>query len=1003
MKKTIPAIVLAALCFFFSNVSNAQTIQITGVITDQQGQTLSDATIQIVNQNIKTKSNKDGTFTITTTRSEGILKISYLGYKSKEVHFIGTQLKRLSILLEENKDVFKEVEINAGYYTVKEKERTGSISRITAETIEKQPVNNVLSAMAGRMAGVNIEQYSGINGGAFKVEIRGRNSLRNSSDDNGNQPLYLIDGVPYPATSLTSTNLNVEGISGVSSPLNYINPGDIESIEVLKDADATSIYGSRGANGVILIKTKRPKAGKSRLDLNYNTGISRVSSKLELLNTQQYLLMRNEAFKNDGASPVSTDYDINNVWDKDAYTDWQEQLIGGVAKSSNIQFSVNGGNELTQFSFRSNYSKFGTVTPGNFSDRKGSGSLAVHHNSIDGKLKMSFSANYLNDKNELPRQDLTQFIKLPPNAPALTDTLGNLNWALNSEGASTFSNPLAATKQPYLGKTNNFISQVSLDYEVLNGLKLIGRFGYTKIHLREQSLTPISSMAPSIFATGAHTISSSQIETWIVEPQLSFKRKIGDGDLNVLLGGTFQSDAQNAEGIFGFGYTDDLLLKSIDAAPGKYANSTSSEYKYNAIFGRVNYNYKSTYMINLTGRRDGSSRFGPGKQYANFGAIGMAWIFTNANFIRQNLPFLSFGKLRGSYGITGSDQISNYGYLQTYSATQPYQDGTGLFPTRIANPDYSWETNKKLEVAIDLGFMGDKIILNAGYYRNRSSNQLVGYTLPDIVGFSSIQYNLPATVQNSGWEFELNTTNIRKSSFSWKSAITLTIPKNRLLSYPNIEGSTYVNIFTVGESLYTPKTLNFLGVNPNSGLYFFEDLNNNNNDVEQIDRSTANKSLASHWYGGLQNSLTYRNFSLDLFFQFVNKTSRYPFAGTFSTPGTIGNQPIEVMNRWQHIGDKADIQKFSQAYTPGGADTKAFYRYYSNSFINASFIRIKNLALSWNAPSPLVKKMNVGSLRLYIQGQNLVTITKYPGDPEVDNMLSLPSLRTITAGIQIGI
>ncbi len=973
-----------------------KAINVTGKVSDENGLPLVGATVSVKGTNNQTTTNSSGIFSLQNVSEDAIIEISYIGYVTQQVRAEAL----LTVYMRLSQNEIQEVRVNAGYYTVTEAERTGSIARVDAKTISQQPVSNPLAAMIGRMSGVNIEQQSGINGGGFKIEIRGQNSLRSSATDNGNRPLYLINGVPYPSTTLSSSVLGIGGIAFVGSPLNSINPNDIESIEILKDADATAIYGSRGANGVVLITTKKAKAGRSKYELSVQQGASVISARLNLLNTEQYLAMRNEAFKNDGLTPGATQYDLNGTWDKDRYTDWQKALIGGTAKSTNASGSINGGSELTQFSFTGNYSRQTTVLPADFANEKAAGSLSINHTSENKKFKANVSTLYALDLNKLPTFDFTMFIFLPPNAPALYDANGNLNWALNSSGASTWANPVSSSKQPYTGRSGSFISSAQLGYELIPGLSLLSNFGYTAIGFKETTFQPISSYAPSPTATGLNRFISNGIETWNLEPQLNYKHTLLKGNVDVLVGTTFQSTSQKTETIAGNGYTSDLLIENINAAPTRIALNTSSLYKYAAVFGRINYNYNGTYILNFTGRRDGSSRFGPDKKFSNFGALGAAWVFSNNTFIQQKLSFLSFGKLRGSYGITGSDQIPDYGYLETYSATNPYIDGSGLFPGQLANPDFSWETNKKLEAAIDLGFLQDRILLAASWYRNRSSNQLVGYKLPDITGFSSIQYNLPATVENTGWEFELNTSNIQGKSFTWSSALNLTIPRNELLAYPGIEGSSYANTYTVGESLYKPRRYNYLGLDPSTGVYKFEDLNGNGV-LDAGDRQPTERAYTSHWYGGVQNTLSYKSLSLDIFIQAVSKTVQSPFVSAL--PGSMNNQTVDVLNRWQQPGDQTPFTKFTQSTASGSAGASFNQLTNSDRDADASFVRLKNVSLSYTFPQALIDKVKLQNMRLFVQGQNLWTITKYPGDPEVVNLRFMPSLRTVTAGLSVGL
>lgn len=332
----------------------------------------------------------------------------------------------INIVLKADSLDMQEVEVNAGYYSVKESERTGSISRITSKAIETQPVTNVLAALQGRMAGVSITQTTGVPGGGFDIQIRGRNSLR----PDGNQPLYIVDGLPFSSESLGNTQLSGPILPGAGiNPLNNINPSDIENIEVLKDADATAIYGSRGANGVVLITTKKGKRGKTQFSFNTYTGAGVITRKLKLLNTSQYLEMREEAFANDGLTELPDwAYDVNGTWDRNRQTDWQKELIGGTAITRNVEAGISGGSENTQFLIRGTHFSETTVFPGDFSYGKTALHFNINHKSEDGKFAVNLSGNYVADKNNLLNTDLTRLAtSLAPNAPALYSQDGSLN------------------------------------------------------------------------------------------------------------------------------------------------------------------------------------------------------------------------------------------------------------------------------------------------------------------------------------------------------------------------------------------------------------------------------------------------------------------------------------------------------------------------------------------------------------------------------------------------
>jgi TonB-linked SusC/RagA family outer membrane protein len=995
MKKSILTIVLATLCLFLSKAGQAQTIKITGVITDQQGQTLSNATIQIVNQNIKTKSNIDGTFTINSPIHSGKLKVSYLGYHDKEILFSSSSLNRFKITLEAINDILKEIEINAGYYKVKDVERTGTITRISAETIGKQPINNPLQALQGRVAGMEIVQTTGVPGGGFNVRIRGQNSIIN-----GNEPLYILNGIPVPSSSLSSSSINFSIIPN-ASPLSSINPADIESIEVLKDADATAIYGSRGANGVVLITTKRGQSGALKIDMNYNQGVGKVTRTIDFLNTAQYVAMRNEAFKNDNLTPGASDYDVNGTWDQNRNTDWQKELIGGTANTSNANLSLSGGSEMTTFLLSGSYFRESTVFPGSHNYQKKSSLLNVNHITPNQKLKLLANVSYNIEDSTLPTTDPTSSITLPPNAPRPLMPDGSLNF---ENGTFSFSNPLAYLKKSFYANTGTLNASGSISYLILPELEFSVRAGYTRMQRDEVLTNPLAAINPANKPTTNNRTASyadNSSQTLNIEPQLSYTLNYGNNKLIFLAGATIQTNTLHNQTLKGTGYVSDGIMKSITAASAlTITNGLNSEYNYLSAFGRINYSLKDKLFINLTGRRDGSSRFGKENVYANFGAIGAAWIFSNEDLIKENLPFLTFGKLRGSYGTSGNDQIGDYNYLELWEpTTNNYQGAASLMPSRLSNPDFQWEVNRKLETALDLGFFNDKIRATTTYYQNRSSNQLVNYGLAPSTGFTYILRNLPAKVQNTGWEFELISNNISKRDFHWTTSLNVSIPKNELLAFPDLEKSFYSSIYVIGEPLNILKTLQSAGVDPQTGLYTFYDFDGSGTVSSPGDQKVI-KRLGQIYSGGFQNSFSYKNWALDFLFQFVKQTGRNYQVNIPGAPGGMYNQPDIVLNRWQKPGEDTNIQKYGVNST---TLPYAYGRLYGDfSVSDASFIRLKNFSISYRHTNEQLNRLGVNSLRIYLLAQNILTITNYLGlDPESQKFNALPPLSMVSAGLQV--
>jgi hypothetical protein len=406
--------------------------------------------------------------------------------------------------------------------------------------------------------------------------------------------------------------------------------------------------------------------------------------------------------------------------------------------------------------------------------------------------------------------------------------------------------------------------------------------------------------------------------------------------------------------------------------------------------------HKGRYLFNGTVRRDGSSRFGPGKQFGNFGSLGLGWIFSSEPVIKKILPFLSYGKIRGSYGVTGNDQIPDYQYLSTYRSGAIYQEISGLSPSVISNDLYSWETNRKLEAAIEMGFLKDRIFLNLSYYRNRSGNQLVGFPLPYQTGFSSFQSNLPALVQNTGLESEFSTEIIRHKKFSWNASFNITKPRNKLVSFPGLQASAYANTLVVGQDINVVKGYQFLGVDPGTGLAEYEDINRDGKISQPLDYVVIGKTTPDY-YGGFGQHLSLGSLSVDLFFQFVKQRSR----GAEMFPGLSRNQFTTVLQRWQEPGDNTMIPRAST--TPGkpGFTSNANLAFSDAFFYDASYLRFKNFSVSYVLPDRVIRRLKVQRFRIYANGQNLFTIKRNVNlnDPETLQG-GIPPLRTFVAGIQ---
>ncbi len=961
---------------------------VVGVVT-QTNQRLADVLVMEEGTQNHTFTNEKGEYRITLEHEDAVLLFEYFDVPQREVV---NNRKTINIHFISDDIALQEVVVNAGYYTVKDKERTGSIARVTAKEIENQPVNNVLDALQGRVAGLEITPTTGTAGGGYNIQLRGRNSIAA-----GTEPLFIIDGVPYDTGSMSSISVSSQVLPlGKVNPLNGLDPQAIESIEILKDADATAIYGSRGANGVILITTKKGSEGKTSFHVESSTSVIEITQKMKLMKTDDYLQLRRDAFVNDGISNYpSNAFDVNGRWDPNRSTDWQKLFIGNKGMNHTLNSSIRGGNLQTSFQLGTTIVEESSVFVGDFKYKKHGVNFNLNHSSKDKRLELNLSSNYGVDRNKLPTQDLTKRARtLAPNAPELYNEDGSLNWEGNS-----WVNPIASLNSYYRSKSDQLNTNLRLKYRLTDFLDFTTNLGYNRASLEDKQYNPNTTRNPANGSTSAVSNmikNNTDRESWIVEPQLSSEFAIGKkGKVLALVGATFNS-AKNANTTMqGEGFLTNDLIDNLSAANTVvFLNDQESQYKYQAVFTRINYSYQTKYFINLTGRRDGSSRFSPENRFANFGAVGLAWIFSKEAFL-EAVDWLSFGKIRGSYGVTGNDQIGDYQYLETYSVSQDGNVHPYLTPTRLYNPNFSWEKNKKLDIGLELVFFKNRLNLQIDYYRNRSDNQLIGYTLPATTGFSSIQANLNALVQNQGIELSLTTLNVSKTKFSWKTLLNLTIPQNKLLDFEDLATSNYANQFVIGKSIDIRKLYHYQGINEHTGIYEFYDYNLDGRLTAVEDKQVV-VDFNPKWYGNMINTIMYGNFEMDFNLQFVKKKG-YHLQQTFTMPGTMSNQLTDVHDYWS----LSNVSSSNQLPSNGGLNTayNAYQNYIASDAIvvDRSFLRLKTLAIGYTIRD---QRLQGNHIQIFAQGYNLLTFSKYKvADPE-HNQDFLPPLRRYTMGVK---
>ncbi|WP_343673649.1 SusC/RagA family TonB-linked outer membrane protein [Chitinophaga sp.] len=975
---------------------------VTGIVMDEKGTVLPGATVRISGTNVGGTTDETGRFNLLTEKEDLILYTTYTGYRPLEMSANVDDSVRIKLVLANN--VLDETVIMA-YGSTTRRTNTGSIGKVSSSEISRQPVVNLLGALEARIPGLVVAPSSGVNGTSFTVQIRGRNSFANGSD-----PLYIIDGVPYISSkainllgSIAVQNFDAGGIS----PFNNLNKEDIESIEILKDADATAIYGSRGANGVILITTKRGKEGKPTLQLKLGRWMGKVPGMGNLLSKDQYMAMRKEAFANDGITPDNQEGSAGYapdllLWNQNRSQDWQKMIIGGTANLTNLNLALSGGSKVFQYRLSGSLLKGTSVFPVDMPYWRGTADVSLTYLSKNKRLSADVSGKYGKDRNEMFNGTLLGTVA-PPNAPGPKDENGKLVW---EENGAEFSNPFADLYKKYTIKTGNVLGSMKLGYRIVDSLRFLLSTGINRYRDNENSQVPTFSMNPNTdsASTGSARFGMQEIKSYIIEPQLDYVRTFGFGKLNALVGATWQYSSNRNMAINGSGYTDDGRLDDISAAATtSILSNYSSKYKYAALFGRLIYNYKNRYILNFSARRDGSSRFGPGKRWSNFGSIGGAWLFGNEDFVKNNVGFLDYGKLRGSYGITGNDQIGDYRYLDTWSSNinaNPYQGIIPLTPDALLNSNFSWERSKKMETAIELGFLDNKLITTIAYFQNTNDRQIIAYRLPAQTGFMNVIKNEGVVVKNWGWEFEMTADVLRTPHFNWRLNANITVPQNRLIAFPDLENYDYSLHYSIGYPLNVLKLYHNAGVDKANGLYKFEDVNKDGT-LSYYDYQNVG-DLDPKFYGGIGNTFQWKGLRLDIFLTLRKQTVPDYFYAAFvnyMSPGMLGNQSRFVLDRWQHAGDETKVQR----YVTSNGGVQNYNIWYSDAvYENNFYLKVKNISLTYSLNADLVKKMKLSGLRCYLQGQNLFTLTHYKGlDPETPYYFSLPTLRIVTVGFDV--
>jgi len=987
---------------------------LTGLVMETNGTPLSGASVTIRESGKSTLTDGRGAFRIQAPAARSKIIISYVGYTTREVTLSEGQ-RELLVPLTVAVDALDE-EVVQAYGKTSQRLAVGNIVKVSGEEIQKQPVMNPLLALNGRVPGLLITPTSGYLSSPVKVELRGRNTI---NPDLISDPLYVIDGVPLTILDVNgsfnksnyangSTGFYQAGLfsyTGGQSPLFSINPSDIESISVLKDATATAIYGSRASNGVILITTKKGKPGKTKFDINLQQSVNTAPKHWDMLNTQQYLQMRREAMKNDGY-PLTVAFMPELAWDTTRYTDWQKELLG-IAKSTSANIRLSGGERNTTFTIGAGYNRSQDITTLSGKNERINVSSGITHRSADQKLSVDLSAGY--SYTYVNAISIPSLITLSPNAPPIFDAKGNLNYAEWNAAGLGSNFPFSGVLVPSGNSTHFLNASLRLGYNLAKGLNVSVNGGYSNGQSNSTWFNPIAAQNPLFNPVGYAGFGNTAINNWNVDPRLNYSLYIGRGKLECMAGGSYQSTFAKTTTMSGSGYTNDALLQSIVGAASVGSGQQLAQKKYASMYGRINYNWRNKYILELNGNRDGSSNFGPGRQFGHFWSVGSAWIASEEAWAKRLLPsWWSYLKLNASYGITGDDNGLAYGYLSQWANTRDYSGipllYNGVVPMtaqRAVNPDYQWQETRKINADLSMGFLKDRITLTVTWYNHRCNNQLTSLPTPLYTGFASVQGNSPANVENTGWEGSIHAQLVKSKAFSWTMGFNIGINKNKLISYPNFELSPYYSTKKIGKSLNTIYLLHYIGVNPLNGRRSYEDYNHDGlvtqNSGVPAGTSNDDRYIAfdptAKYFGGFSNQFSYKQFMLSTFCYFKKQRGQMPYTGT---GGAMGNMPLDVFNnRWQQPGDQVIYPRL----TTLGTTSDFQFGQSDGVYTDNSMIRMSTLEFSYSLPGAFCKKMHMQGASFSVNMSNVFTITGYKGlDPDV-TFGNLPQPRVIAGRI----
>ena len=987
-RKTLCLLVLALMGCPLGLFAQVRTI--SGTVTDETGEPMVGVAVLVQGTSNGTITNVDGKFTLDNVTPSSTLEVSFVGYLTKEVK-VGN-LRTMAISMQLDNQMLEEVVV-VGYGTVKKSDLTGAISSISGDQIKERSNANAMSLLSGKVAGVQIQQTQGAPGYSPVVKIRGVATITS-----GNTPLYVIDGVPIE-----------------DADMSMINAQDIASIEVMKDASSAAIYGSRGANGVVMITTKSGKPGKTVVDASYELGIQKVTRYVDMMDSQQFIQYYVDAHNNSGDTTIPEEF----LTSPESFetTDWQKVLFR-TALSHNAQLSVSGGNDKTQFRMSGSYLSQNGVVDRSYYKRLNIRSNVTHQIMPNLKIGMNLALARI-DTRMYGTEGKADVVSLAQqNDPIFPVYNENGNYGYRDPDSEWYRfmgyglqlwHPYALTREVDKSDiTMNLFASVFLEYKFLKDFTAKTTFSLTN---DDERYTDYQNEGQKYGYSNENpaTANDNTYRTfnWLSETTLSYNKEINKHSIGVLVGFSAQKEQYNESTMTAQDFPNDMV-HTINAGTVTSASSSMEEWSLMSYYGRINYSYNDRYLLTATIRRDGSSRFGANNRWGTFPSASVAWKFSEEEFMK-NLKWISSAKLRVSYGVTGNNQIDNYGSIGLLSQNYYLYGSTntaGLYTSTISNPDLKWEKTQQFDVGLNISFLKNRIYVEADYYHSTTKDMLLDVPVPAITGFTEQLTNI-GKMRNTGFEFLITSKNFVRA-FTWETSFNISVNRNKVLELGSDGSPIYTSNWGTTKTEIGQPIANYYGYILDGVFMSDEEIANyahhssttvgdpkirdvnGDGEIDEDDRAIIGNVLPDFTFG-LTNTFTYKNFDLEIVIQgsygneIMNSSARY--LGVYNGSR---NGYASAANYWRSTSEPGDGKHF-KPYTSYPGLQNEFSTYWVE---DGSYLRIANIRLGYTFSKKQLRKTPFTSARIYCNLDNVAVFTNYKNGYDPENSVFTDALNT---------